>query len=142
MLCEVVPEASELLELHYQELTLNKDKIKLKPIWPRYMALEEAGMFAVFTARDDKKLVGYSAFFLNQHMHYEDTMVASNDVLFLHPDYRLGMTGIKLLKYSEKELQARGVNKVTWHAKLDTNLIPLLIRLGYKNEELVLGKHF
>ena len=142
LLCEVVPEVSELLDMHYQELTLNKDKIKLKPIWSKYAALEAAGAFTVFTARDDAALVGYSAFFLNAHLHYEETMCAMNDVLFLHPDYRKGMTGIKLVKYSEKQLQARGVNKVTWHAKFDTNLIPILHRLGYKNEEIVLGKHF
>jgi GNAT superfamily N-acetyltransferase len=141
-LCTVVPDVDSLLSMHYEELTLNKDKIKLQPVWSRYAALEQAGAFVCFTARDDEKLIGYSAFFVNAHLHYEQTIVASNDVLFLHPDYRQGMTGIKLIKFSESQLKSMNVNKITWHAKHNTALIPILERLGYKNEEVVMGKIF
>ena len=140
LIYEIIHEVDDLLALHYEELTLNKDKIKLKPMWPRYAALEAADAFVVFTAREEGKLIGYSAFFVNRHLHYEDTVLASNDVLFLHPDHRLGMTGIRLIKFSEKELSTVGAHKVTWHAKHNTHLIPILTRLGYKNEEVVMGK--
>lgn len=140
-LYEVVGDVEPLLALHYDELCLNKERIKLNPAWGEYRALEAMGRFVVFTARDDDKLVGYNAFFVNRHMHYIDMVVAFNDVIFLHPDYRQGTTGIRLVKLAER-LTDTGVNKICYHAKLDTNLIPILNRLGYKTEEVVLGKLF
>lgn len=140
-LYEVVGDVEPLLALHYDELCLNKERIKLNPAWGEYRALEAMGRFVVFTARDDDKLVGYSAFFVNRHMHYLDLTVAFNDVLFLDPAYRQGMTGVRLVKFAER-LTESGVNKICYHAKLDTNLIPILNRLGYKTEEVVLGKLF
>lgn len=140
LLCQVVNEVDALLALHYEELTLNKDRVKLAPMWKQYAALEMDGKFHVFTARDEGALVGYAAFFVNQHLHYAALTTAMNDVLFLHPDHRLGMTGIRLLKYCESELKKLGAQKLCWHAKLDTSLIPILQRLGYATEEVSLAR--
>jgi predicted GNAT superfamily acetyltransferase len=139
---DVAPDVDELLKMHYEELTLNKDRVKLAPDWMRYVSMENAGALRIFTARENGELIGYSAFFVQAHIHYEGTIVACNDVLFLRPDKRLGLTGVKLIKFSESELQRAGVNKITWHAKHNTPLIPLLERFGYRNEEVVMGKHF
>ncbi len=140
MLFEVASEVDDLLQMHYQELTLNKERVKLNPMWTEYSRLEQAGVFKVFTARDEDKLVGYSAFFVRPHLHYADLLTAINDVLFLHPDYRQGLTGVRLLKHCESALKEMGVHKLCWHAKLETPLIPLLKRQGYTVEEVSLGK--
>lgn len=139
-LYEVVNEVDGLLQEHYLELTRNKERVKLAPMWEDYAALERMGRFVVFTAREGSRLVGYSAFFLNKHMHYEALTVAQNDVLFLTKAHRLGMTGIRLIKFCEAELKALGAQKLTWHAKLDTALIPILKRFGYQVEEISLAK--
>jgi L-amino acid N-acyltransferase YncA len=139
-LYEVAGEADALLRLHYEELTLNKDRVKLDPMWQRYAELERVGVLHVFTARDRSDLVGYAAFFVQPHMHYADLSAALNDVLFLHPAHRQGTTGIRFLKYCEQQLKALGAHKIVWHAKLDTSLIPILKRLGYITEEISLGK--
>ena len=139
-LCDVINEVEPLLELHYQELTHHKDVIKLDPDWARYTEMEHAGAFHIFTARDDEQLIGYSAFFLNHHIHYRHTVVAQNDVLYLHPDHRNGMTGIRLIKNSEREMKALGADKVVWHCKYSNDLQQILQRLGYTNEEAMLGK--
>lgn len=140
LLCEMVAEVDDLLQLHYEELTKNRDKVALKPMWAEYAALEQMGRFVVYTARDDGRLVGYSAFFVQKHLHYADLKTAMNDVLFLHPGQRQGTTGIRLIKFCEAALKALGVHKLVWHAKLDTALIPILHRLNYKTEELSLAK--
>ena len=139
-LCDVVQEIDSLLRLHYDELTRNKDRVRLDPIWSAYASLEHLGRFFIYTARDNDKLIGYAAFFVNSHLHYADLKVAINDVLFLHPDYRLGMTGIKLLKFCESEMKALKVDKLVWHCKLETNLIPILKRMGYDTEEVSMAK--
>ena len=141
LLFEIVNEVQGLLQLHYDELTLNKDFVKLKPMWERYAALERAGAFVVYTARDKKELVGYSAFFINQHLHYGDLTVAANDVLFLHPKHRNGRNGIRLIQFCEQELSKQlDAFKITWHAKMQTDLGSVLVRMGYATEEAMFAK--
>lgn len=138
---DVKPEMEPLLEDHYQELTLHKEKIKLDPDWELYDKLEKSNQFYLLTARDEdtKQLIGYSAWFVKPHIHYRKTIVASNDVLFLHKDHRQGMTGIRLIKYSEQEMK-KYAHKITWHVKGEPDFRPILHRLGYIDEDVIVGK--
>lgn len=140
MLHEVVGEVDELLRLHYEELCGRKDVIKLAPLWGKYEAMERAGMLAVYTARDDGALVGYSAFVVMPHLHYGNNTVAVNDVLFLRESHRQGTAGIRFIRHCEREVTALGAQKITWGAKPGTNLEPILRRLGYKTEDIILSK--
>ncbi len=141
-ICEVVGEVEPLLNQHYQELVQERDQIKIDPRWEDYAALERMGFFHVFTARADGKLVGYGAFFLNKHLHHASLTSAVNDVLFLHPDHRSGMTGIKLIRFCESELKAMGADKLCIHAKQESTLHLILERLGYTAEEITMSKTF
>ncbi len=137
----VKPEMEPMLIDHYQELTMHKDKIKLAPDWELYDKMEKAGTFYLLTARDSDSndLIGYSAWFVKPHIHYKETIVAANDVLFLRKDHRAGMTGIKLIKYSEQEMK-KYAHKITWHVKGEPDFRPILHRLGYVDEDVIVGK--
>lgn len=138
---DVAEEIEHLLQLHYQEVALHKDEIPLDPDWPRYVAMEERGNCHVYTARLDGRLIGYSVFFTHQHIHYSGTMVANNDILFVHPEYRKGSSaGIKLIKFSEEQLKAMGVIKLTWHIKFKNDWSAVLYRRGYEDEDKIVGK--
>jgi hypothetical protein len=139
-LFDIMDEMEILMEEHYQEITLYKDKVKLDPDWIAYKTMEDKNQFFLFTARVDGELIGYSAFFLKPHIHYKDLLVASNDVLFLNKKYRSGLTGIKLIKYSEQKLKEIGANKVTWHVKYSNDFRPILYRMGYADEDSIVGK--
>ena len=129
-----------LIKRHYAELTLDKDVMKLAPDWDRYNELNSLGKLSIVAAYDNEKIVGYSVFFLNEHIHYKNNIIANNDVLFLAPEYRLGMTGIKLIKYSEMILQQLGVSKVIWHVKQAKDFRKLLHRMGYQDEDIIVGR--
>jgi GNAT superfamily N-acetyltransferase len=141
-----ISDADDLLRMHYQELTLDKHLVQLAPMHERYAKLEAAGKLEVYTARHDGALVGYSLFVVDRHIHYRDLLVASNDVLYLHPEYRRGMAGIKLIRYSEEMLAERGVDKVFWHIKFNRepgdkkDFRAIMHRMGYGDEEVVVGK--
>jgi hypothetical protein len=137
---EVLPEIKELLQEHYEELTLNKGHIKLKPVWNQYFDMENTEKFFAIIARMDGVVVGYSGFILDKHLHYEDILVAANDVLFLKKEHRLGMTGIKLLKFSEKFMSDMGANRITWHIKYKNDFRNILYRMGYLDEDIIVGK--
>ena len=140
LLINIKTESEILLKDHYTELTLNKEFITLNPDWDRYFELELKNKFHCFTARNDSELVGYSAFFVDTNIHYRDLLVAANDVLFLRHDLRLGTTGIKLLKFSEQQLKLLNVNKITWHVKFAKDFRPILHRMGYADEDVIVGK--
>lgn len=133
-------EIAGLLEEHYEELTLNKSIVKLNPNWDKYLALESSNNLQVFTARKNGLLVGYSVFFLDYHIHYVDLLVAVNDLIFMRAEERQGTVGIRLIKYSEEQLKLLGANKVTWHIKASNDFSPILHRLKYVNEDVILGK--
>lgn len=133
-------EIAPLIEAHYEEVALHQDAVKLAPDWGRYRHAEQTRSLAVYTARDDDKLVGYSVFLLSYHLHYVHTLVAANDVLYLDPQYRKGSAGIKLIKHSEEDLRDRGVDRILWHVKCGHDFRAILHRLGYADEETIVGK--
>ena len=53
---------------------------------------------------------------------------------------RKGFVGIKLLKFMEESLKAKGVQKIYMGHKLHINLTPILERLGYKQIEKLFTK--
>jgi len=136
----VMEDIEYLLKLHYQELTLHKEHIALDPDWERYADLERAGKLLIFTARDEERLVGYSVFFINNHIHYKNNLFAVNDVLFLHPEYRKNSCGPRLIKFCDEEVSKLGKVKITWHVKVSRDFRPILHRLGYVDEEVICGK--
>ena len=137
---EVKPEMEDLIKMHYDEVALHKEYIPLDPDWDRYSLMEKNGALFIATARNDGDLKGYSWFFISNHIHYKSTKVAANDVLFLHPDYRKGTTGVKLIKFSEEELKKLDVNKIVWHIKFHKDFRNILYRMGYADEDAIVGK--
>jgi GNAT superfamily N-acetyltransferase len=141
-----ISDADALLKMHYAELTLHKELVQLAPMHERYARLESDGKLEVYTARLEGELVGYSLFVVDRHIHYRDLLVASNDVLYLRPECRRGVAGIRLIRYSEEMLAKRGVDKVFWHIKFNRepgdkkDFRAIMHRMGYSDEEVVVGK--
>lgn len=146
MLDDVAEEIMPLLELHYEEFAAHKDHIKLAPDWNRYRQMEFLGKMIIFTARDQGKIIGYAAFFLDTLMHYRDTRVAFNDAIYLHEDYRKGLGSIaliRLIRFAESEIKKiAGEEKIRilWFIKKNHDFSPALHRMGYADEEITVGK--
>ena len=137
----VKKEMQSLLDLHWQLIALNKDKIKLNPNWNEYIKLDDAGILKLFTARKNGNLVGYFAVTVSTSLHYKDHIFATNDVIFIHPDHRDGSAGYKLLKYAEKELTNMGVSLMMINTKTHQPFDKLLERVGFKLIERVYSKY-
>lgn len=129
-----------LLEKHWEEVALNKEKIKLNPDWDAYANLEDAGILKIFTARDDRKLVGYFVVFVKSHIHYKDHLFCYNDVIFVDEEYRKGFTSTRLIKFAEKCLKADGVEVMIVNTKRHKPFDSLLVWLGYKHIENLYSK--
>jgi hypothetical protein len=79
-------------------------------------------------------------------LHYSTCLIASNDVIYLQPEFRKRTRlGTLLITESEKLLAAigalRGMTvRITWHIKPEKDWSAILKRKGYMVEETILGK--
>ena len=137
----VVDDAKGLLESHWEEIALNKDKIKINPDWDTYYALQDQGKLHIFTARDEGALVGYFVVFVSQHIHYKDHLFANNDLIYLSPSYRKGFTGIKLIKFAESCLKADGLSILTVNTKTHKPFHNIMRYLGFSSSETLYSKY-
>jgi len=132
---QVLNDMTWLWDIHWQEIALDKAKVPLNPDVDTFRALEDAGLLLIVTARDGEKMVGYHVSIVRPHLHYKHSLSAYADMYFIHPDYRQGMTGVRLFKYLEEQLRKKGVERVFQSTKLHKDVGKLFERLGYKETE-------
>jgi hypothetical protein len=135
----LIKEMKPLWEEHYEELALHKD-FPLSPNLGIYQKCSEIGVLRLFTAREDKKLVGYQIFFVHPHSHFSGAIAAIQDLLFISSPMRRGLIGYQFLKWCDQELTDDGVNLVYQHVKKTHNYGPLLQRLGYAEHDIVYSR--
>ena len=123
-------DALELFRQHYEEIAERTDVIELDPDLESYNTLYEKGILEIHTARDDGKLVGYSIWFVLKHIHYKKSLTANSDVLYISPEYRKGMFGVKFIKWTTEEIKKRQPQRVIFHMKPFLDYSPILKRLG------------
>lgn len=140
-LYKIKDEISNLIQDHWEEIALNKEKIKLNPDWSAYSALYEAGKLGIYTARKNEKLIGYFVVIANSNPHYKDHLFAVNDIIYLAPEHRKGFVGVKLIKYAEKDLKKFGVSVFTINTKVHKPFDSVLERLGFNLIERVYSKY-
>ena len=62
----------------------SRQTIALNPDWEQYALLDQAGILRVFTARDNKELVGYCVLvMISKSIHHKDHTFASTDVIYM-----------------------------------------------------------
>jgi hypothetical protein len=143
------PGFKALCESHFLEISEDQDKLPFRVDWQQLLDFAAKGMFIVYIARDDGRLIGYSSFMLGPDISTRTTG-AWDGPWYLDPDYRstgqgLLSTGFRLLADPEMELQRRGVRRVRRHVKISTfkergGLVPLFERQGYRPFEVSLSK--
>lgn len=121
-IADVKKEMEIINATHYDEIALDKDRMKLNPDFDKYQNIENAGSLIIITARKEGKLVGYWILFILPHLHYKDVLCGHTDIYYMLPEVRQGMTGVKLLSEGEKILKKRGVKKIFAGDKKHKNL--------------------
>lgn len=129
-----------MLEKHWEEIALYQDSIKLNPDYDKYYALEELSILKTFTARDDGKPVGYIVFIVDANLHYQDTVWAKMDILYIAPEYRNARVGMRLIQFAEDYLKDDGVDVVMLGTKSHKSFGRLLQFMGYSEVETYYGK--
>lgn len=119
--CRIVfaePNFTDLIRAHWDELGITKAHCPLDPDLPRFVQLEEMGIFRVWAARDGKTLAGYLAWFVQPHLHYRSTLHAVEDLFLLSAPYRKGLTGYRMFTTAIDALREMGVKRCIVHSKV------------------------
>lgn len=130
------PAVQPLLAAHYEELAKFKDIAALEPAYSDYRDAEASDSLLVLLAHDAEQLIGYAVTFRTTSAHYAGMRVAQNDVIYVRPDYRKGMSGYRLIKLTRERAAARwNTQLLIWHTKPDTPMDLLMPRLGCEKLE-------
>lgn len=137
-----IPDIKTLIDGHYQELALNKDKVPLDPRWDVYETAEKLGSLHFVSVREDNtnKLVGYAIGFIEPELHYRTTLGYSMDIMYVHPEHRGEGLGNKLMSYLELDLKARGVQRLFLGSKCHKDIGALFLRHKFKLVEMYYSK--
>ena len=136
----VLEEIKPLLERHWEEIATYKD-MPLDPDYPAYLVAEDRDRVRVFTARVDGVLVGYGVFFVG-NLHYKSSRIATQDILFVAPEYRGKMVGFRLIRFCDEQLRGEGIQVIYQHVKLAHDFGPMLGRIGYQPVETIHARRF
>jgi GNAT superfamily N-acetyltransferase len=155
---DVIDEIWPLLEDHYQEIATDKHMKPFDPDLARYQSMEDQDMLRIFTARaaphptDNKDyfngkpvgLIGYFVTVILPGLHYQQTLMAINDIMYIMPEHRGGTVGYRLLKLATEDLKNLGADILTIHMKTEYPFRSLLAKLGFhlteENWEKVLNE--
>lgn len=132
-----IEHSAKLFTAHYAEVAKNKDLMVLSPDWERYAYIEQSGKLLVLGAYVDGELVGYSVNFVDYHLHYSGLKVCSNDLLFVHPDFRQSPLGLRLMKDTKRHARFYGCALMLWHAKEGSALDQLLQRKRLPVQDII-----
>lgn len=108
--------------------------------WDFYKLAEDAGMMFCFTSRD-KQIDGYINCTIQPHHHRKNILYCNVDVIYVRPEARKAMLGIKLLKKAEAYAKQIGKGKVVMvFGGQKVDISPLAKRLGYEQSEIIYRK--
>ena len=126
-------EGQALVRANYEETGILEGE-KCTPDKGFYLNLEAVGKAILFTARIEKKLIGYAIIMLSQHAQYQALLWAMQDVLYVAPEHR-GILSARFLEWQDETLEAAGVDIVYRHVNAKKDYSRLLERMMYKEAE-------
>lgn len=141
---DVIEELKPHLHKHYEEVAMYTDKIDLDPDYDMYGKMQNAGVLAIFTMRenDTYEIAGYNIFFVKEHVHYKNDIWAGNDIVYIAPEYRHEEDTIRFFEYCERQLKEEwNAHVVSYHMKTMKTFTTLMEYLGMDHAEHVYTKY-
>jgi hypothetical protein len=132
---ETFDEARPLLELHWDEIAKNKQLMTLNPDVKKYEKIAEC--LLLVTARVGGRLIGYFLWILVTHPHYKHVSVAEEDLHYLLPEYRRGLTEYLFMKAACNAALERGAQLLTVREKIGHEHPAIMKRLGFSPTDIV-----
>lgn len=134
------PEVQPLMDTQWREIATYRD-IPLAVNMSLYRAADTAGHLTIIVARSGGRIVGYSVFFVTPHYHYQGSLQAQADVIYVDPAVRGCGIGAILVAYAESVLLGKGCQVIHHHVKLAHPALGILLKeCGYCAVETIYSK--
>lgn len=134
----LLEEMRPLWRLHHDEI--EDTQMPYDPDLAGYQRMAEAGCLRIFSARLGREMVGYQVFVIVKDPHRQHLVSASQDILYLMPDYRKGMVAVHFLEWCDQQLIRGGVTKILRQMHYTKDLSRLFERMGYKLSDLTYAR--
>ena len=106
-----------------------------------YIRLEALGVLRTYTVRWQGELVGAAVYFIAPNLHHNNTVWATSDVIWIRPDMRRPLLGLRLLRHAEDDLRRAGATVFHVGTKVKRpELAHLLSWMGYEPVEIAYQK--
>jgi len=132
---QVITDILPLLVEHYHDAPLNHKELKLDADFIRYKEMMDNKQVRIFTARDNGRLVGYSAWNIGSSPHFKGVVYAISELIFVVKDYRKGWIPYNILKNTLPKLAELGVGRISVGDGNNKSLRVFLKRLGLTKSE-------
>jgi len=131
------------LEQHWREMAQRQDDIPLDPDFDTYKRLFDMGLMAIYTARDDGRLIGYCIMYIApRHLHYAHRW-AKDDTIWIEPKHRNIGVAMGLFEFFEQDLAKDGPIVIQIESRYGhPALEQLLDARGYSPTGRIAGKRF
>lgn len=135
----IIDEMRPLHQEHWNETEAAHNGTPFNPDYATFFRYERAGRCVVFTVRKDGRLMGNFSLYIDRSMHTQ-TLIASEDTLFLVPDARRGGVAKRFIGYAEKALYQLGVKEINVSVKNSNPAGRFFQIVGYKPVSTGLSK--
>jgi GNAT superfamily N-acetyltransferase len=105
--------------------------------WKTYQLAQDRGCLKVLIGRDNGVLKGGAFVVITPHSHYA-CIAGSLPLLFIHPDYRRGREGLRLVKLAEEQAVKSGAQMMMTHGGVHNEVYKLFEHMGYSD----FGRYF
>ncbi|HEX8874783.1 MAG TPA: hypothetical protein VF780_09160 [Nitrosospira sp.] len=131
---DIADEIKPLHKAHWNETEEHRHGLELKPDYEVFCRYERAGRYILFTLRNGEKLAGNCAMYLDKSAHTQ-TLIATEDTLFLLREARKGRTAMRFVSYVEKSLKQIGAREICITVKTVNRAGKFFRALGYRHVE-------
>ena len=138
-MADVQGEIWPLHAAHWAETEEHRHGLPFDPDYATFMRYERAGRYVLFTLREQGRLVGNCAMYLDISAHTQ-TMIATEDTLYLLPEARQGRIAHRFVGYVEDALQSLGAREICITVKTVNRAERFFRMLGYRHVENGLTK--
>ena len=136
----LMEQARPMARAHYDEVCGDVTDAPFALHDEMYAKLEEAGVFFILAAYQDKTLIGYSSNAMNVDLHSKDTTSVMNDSLYVDRAWRNSPIGLRLMKATEEAAKQRGATLMVWPARPATVMSKILEYRGYDMLNVIYSK--
>ena len=127
---DMLGEALPLLRMNDAETGLDPLRYAFDPDLQAYSVMDATGQLRILTARVNGALIGYVALVVTTLLHHRTVRKATVDTVWLHPSYRSGWTGVRMIQSAEREAARLGADWIELQPQ-HNGVEMILKRLGY-----------